>query len=811
LKPLREDQAWPHVWCRALVLVLATLAGLAPFAHAQKAPGLGYAYPPAIPIGTTSQVQLGGFDFTADMEWFVHDSQARIKSTGLPGDYLLVPPPYWSGPRTSTPAMPIPREVAAGIVVDRAAQPGFFRFQVANANGSSSTALFYLSDSPEIVEARSRDFPQSLPPLPIAVSGRLSRLTEVDRYTLRADRDGLISLDLMVRRLGADFHGVLQVHDSAGTQIADLADTEGFDGGVTFAARQGETYTISLHDVDFRGDRAYVYRLAATRGPRVLCTIPAAGKRGTTRPIAFVGLGVATGTPTIESVRQSVSFPADPTRKSHIHLLKGPGGDVEVSIPVSDLDEVERDPAATAAPGVPVAVAAPAAVTGRFSADSADHVYSWRAQKGESWKLALQSSGIGSRVDVALAVFGPDGKPLGECDDLPGTTDAELVIRVPANGEYRCSVRNLSSRTGTADRVYRLQIQREADDFALNVPQQVNLPLGGKAEVALHTVRSGGFDAAITITVEGLPAGVRTTGELVIPAGKNECRVVLESAPGAAVVARPIRFRGTGKTTSGLVSHDALALAAGSLCPRWPEEHRIPQVLLALTMNAPLEVRVVEREIQHDVHRGTTFPAELEIVRKNGFMGNIRVEMSAQQARYIQGIHGSIIDVPAGAKRVFYPCFMPEWLGTDLTERIVVHGVAAVPDPTGKVRYLTKPGDCRITMIMEGALLKLTAEAPERAIHPGESVGVPVRISRSAKLPVAATVALQVPDEVAGLLRADPLVLGPDRDQGTLSIRSTSNPRLEGPWSLRLKATALHQGRWPVISQADLLLGFCRP
>ena len=403
---------------------------------------------------------------------------------------------------------------------------------------------------------------------------------------------------------------------------------------------------------------------------------------------------------------------------------------------------------------------------------------------------------------------GPDGKPVGQNDDVDGTTDAALVFRAPATGEYHCTVRSMSSRTGTADDVYRLQIEREVPDFSLTVPQQVNLPVGGKAEVTVQAVRSGGFEGAIAVAVEGLPDGVKTVGELIIPAGKNELKFELQADAKAAVVARPIRFRGTSKIANRTLTHHALAMAKGNLCPRSLAEQSIPQVLLAMTMDAPIEVRVVERESQHEVHRGSTFPAELEIVRKNGFTGKIWVEMSAQQSRYIQGIRGPIIDVPANAKRVFYPCFMPEWLGTDLTERIVVHGVAAKPDPTGKIRYLTKAGDCRITMIMEGALLKLTADASEQSVRPGDSLAVPVRISRSAKLPVAATVALEVPAEAAGLLRADPLRLEPGQDQGTLVIRSKADPRLEGPWSLRLRATAMQQGQWPVISETELPVVF---
>jgi hypothetical protein len=151
---------------------------------------------------------------------------------------------------------------------------------------------------------------------------------------------------------------------------------------------------------------------------------------------------------------------------------------------------------------------------------------------------------------------------------------------------------------------------------------------------------------------------------------------------------------------------------------------------------------------------------------------------------------------------------MPEWLATDLTCRIVVHGVAAVPDPKGNLRQLTQPGDARITMILEGALLKLAADVQEISVAAGSSFDVPVTISRSARLPIATTVRLEVPAEIDGLLRADPLVLAPGQDTGTLHISSAADVRLAGAWQFRLKATALQDDRWPVVSETDLRVSF---
>jgi hypothetical protein len=797
---------WLNRRCRliALVAIVACLAAPAR-GVAQKTPGLGYMFPPVVRAGQATDVQLGGYDFTTDLEWFVYDDRATLKVLGPPSDYHLPPPPYWFGQRASTPAMPIPREAPARVETRTDAREGLVRWQVANANGSSTTALFYISRGIEIVESRSRDFPQKLATLPVAVSGRLSRLTEIDRYEWTADREGPVSVELMNRRLGADFHGVIEVTNSAGELLADFADTQGVDGGLTFAAQSGQTYTISLRDADYRGDRAYVYRLAFWRGPRVLCTLPAAADRGSTREMEFIGVGVASGKPVVESIRQQVAFPADPALLAHTHRLETPFGAVEVDIPLSDVRQIVGDgaPSTTATMLDP-----PVAVTSRLPADAQEQRYAWNVQKDEDWAIDLQSRAIGGRLDVALALLDPDGKPLAENDDLPGTTDAGLTFRAAVPGTYTCVVRSITPRSGAEDEIYCLKLQRRQPDFSLSVVQQINLPAPGKAGFVVQAARSGGFDSEIVLAAEGLPPGVTQQGAWTIPAGKNEQTIELEAAPGAPVVARAVQLTGTAKLAESTLVRRAMAPAAGNLASRGAASERIPQVMLAMTMPAPFEMQLVDHERQNAVHRGATHRAEFVITRKEGFAGEIQIEMSAQQDRYRQGKRGPIVTVPAGADRAIYPCFMPEWLATDLTQRIVVHGVAGVEDGAGKVRQLTKAGDARITMIMEGALLKLTTKAPRQTLPLGAALEIPVAISRSIKLPVEARIELVVPEEAVGLIRAEPLTLLAGVDSGTLRIVSTADARLLGPWSLKLVATALEEGKWPVVSETELAVDF---
>lgn len=770
-------------------------------ALAQVSPQLGYVYPPSVVIGQETPVQLGGYDFTEDLQWFVHDPQVTLQVSGRRSDYQLAPPPYWIGPRAGTDAPPIPREFAGQFLVDKTATPGLVRWQVANANGSSQTACVLLTRDPDVLEKRSRDLPQQLPTLPVAVCGRLSRLTEVDCYVFTAEGDGPVSIALMARQLGSNFHGHLQVHNADGTLLSDFADTRGRDGALTFFAKAGGRYTVSLRDVDFRGHRAYVYRLSITPGPRVICTRPAYGPRGSTADVEFIGYGLVSGQNKLETLHAEVTFPSDTSTENHTHELPTKFGKVPVTIPLSDLPE-----AVTAQTNEKSAEDAqpPFAVTSRFATGEDVREFRWQAAADAHWQLDVQSQAIGGSLDVAVCVRDSTGKQILDIDDSGNHTDATARFITKTAGEYTCIVRSMASRRGTADEIFRLALRRQSPGFTLHMPQQIKLPSGGKTTVKISADRTGGFDGPITITPVGLPAGVQATGEWTIPAGKNNLNGTLEASPNAAVVAASIAIQGTAELNGKTVTKQAGAAVAGNLCPRGPTDAELPVALLSMTMPAPFTVKIVDRERQRDVPRGTTYLAEIELERDDGFAGDVAIEMTAKQSRNRQGIRGTNIVIPADSDRGFYPCFMPEWLGTDLTRRMIVHGVATVNDPQGHPRQLTAKSDARITMILEGALLKLNCPATELTLTPGEPLQIPVVLSRSVKLPLPTEVRLGVPDELKDVLQAESLTLPVGTDRGQLQVTTRPDERLTGSWTFTLSATALQDGRWPVVSQTQV-------
>src|SRR5207245_2886190 len=146
----------------------------------------------------------------------------------------------------------------------------------------------------------------------------------------------------------------------------------------------------------------------------------------------------------------------------------------------------------------------------------------------------------------------------------------------------------------------------------------------------------------------------------------------------------------------------------------------------------------------------STFPAGVIVERLDGFTGEIVLQMAAQQSYQVQGITGGDVVVPPGVSRPLYPCFMPEWLETTRPPRMGMIAVARVTDSKGKTRYLVAEITGFITMTMEGALLKVSAEAADLTVPAGRPFDVPLKVSRLAKLAEPARLELRLPEELAG-------------------------------------------------------------
>ncbi|MBS0265227.1 MAG: PPC domain-containing protein [Planctomycetes bacterium] len=789
--------------CRCLstiaVIVVATST-----ASAQKNPELGYVFPAGAPAGATLDVQLGGYDWTPDMEFFVLDAPLQISVQGPPGELLIPPPPYWFGARGKVSALPLPREVPAKLTIPPGTPPGVYHWQAANANGGTAVGSLVVGAGREVVEAERRRAPQELGSLPVTVSGRLLRNEEVDEYLITPSGSGPISCELWARRLGANFHGVLSVRDLSGKLITDAADGAGEDLALTFRGEQGNTYVLSVRDIDHAGDRSYVYRLSVTAGPRVATTLPAAGRRGETREMEFIGPGLATGSAQWESVKRTITFPADRDRIAFSYQIETPFGiSAPVLIKLSDSAETVAAPPSDLRP---VALPLPAAVSGKLDPRFREHRYEFSAKKGETWTILLESRAVGGSLDAFLSLIGPDGKELAQSDDLPGTIDAGLPFSAPADGQYVVVVSDRAGKATAPDAIYRLEISQPVPDFQLQSTQRVNVLLGGKLDLVVKANRSGGFKEPIALQVAGLPAGLIPPAELVIPGDKSELAIPLQPDPSALATAALVRITGTAQLGGQLVSRAASFTTAANLSPRVPRDNEVPAALVTTMMRPRCKGVPVDQDTVRKVHRGSTFPAEVDLTRLEGYTGEVQLKQAARQSYQVQGITGTDTVVPAGVSRAAFPCFMPEWLETSRTSRMGIISVVQIPDAAGRMRHLVGEVTGFVTMSMEGALLKLSTGTPEIAIHPGDRFSVALKISRSAKIPEPARVELRLADDQAGLFATPATVVPFGQDEVQVEITAGMSPEMVGEHELTLRATVLQNGVLPTVSETKVLV-----
>lgn len=765
-------------------VVAITTVGAAGPAVAQLTPGIAYMFPPGGQPGETVDVVLGGYDWTPDMQLFAHDAGITLEALSPPGRVIVPEPPYWFGKKARRPPFLLPREMRARLTIPSDVTPGVSRWQVANANGASAAGRLTVIEHTHFVEPDQRGKLVHLPALPVTVSGQIKHIEEVDRYRFQLNKPGVVTISTLARALDSDLNAVLEVRDETGRLIADAADTAGIDTSLTFAADAGRDYTLSVYDLDFRGNRAFVYQLSLTTGPRILATIPVAGRRGETRSVEFVGYGLTAHSAELETVRRDVAFPSDTDLDSFAFPFVSPTGETtSTTFTLSNETEfIESE--------LPTPLSVPLSVTGVLDDRYGEDRFHVTGSKGDVWSIALASARSGSPLDVSVAVFDSASKELKRSDDMPGTTDAAVEFRVPADGEYRIAVSDTSGHSGDPSAVYRLQLRPARPAFQFTTPELLNAPIGKPAKLALKVVRTGGLTAPIRISISGLPEGVTVLEELIIPQKKNDLGIEFDVAEDAAATATLITIRGETQPVEGQPETTPVSAVAVPL-------------LLATTLTPPFSIDAEGKDDVAKWPRGTTFPYPVLIDREESFDGEIVLEMTSRQGRHRQGITGPELTVPPGVERILYPIFLPEWLETTRTSRMVVNGVAQIPDQQGNVRYSVVRQKTRMGFLPTGALLKLSAEHTEFPVEPGKPLSVPLTVNRAQELTEPAFVEL-LPNDSGITARPVTVDTSSDRVPFMLTLPTTLQAGTEH--RLTIRATVQKDGHLPTVSQTEVLL-----
>jgi hypothetical protein len=484
---------------------------------------------------------------------------------------------------------------------------------------------------------------------------------------------------------------------------------------------------------------------------------------------------------------------------SFAYKLETPFGNGQsYSFPLSNFDEKVTGTELITAPG---------AVTGRLTEAKKFDTYTFKGKKAELWTISCDTGKIGSNLDITLSVLGPDGKEIASKDDSSPSMDPELPITLPADGDYKIIVRDLSGKTKTPASVYRLVVDKTKTNFKLRTLSAASVPIGGTLVLAIAITREAGFKEPVTLTFANLPEGVSVPANLIIlptVASLNVTLTCTKDAPASAVLAK---ITGTAKVADQTITNTALAPLKGDLAARNPDSNLTESILVATTIKPPFKVKPVVADGGIRVHRGATYLPEIIIERNEGFKGAITLDMAGTQQRHRQGIRGSVVAVGPEVKKLSYPVFLPEWLETTRTSRIGLIAIAQIPDPKGKIRYVQAAMDGQITMSIEGAMLKLLHPSEELVVPIGAPFELTLKLAQSNKLKEPVNLELIIPDEIKGLVTFSPMVWPTNSDTLKIKVATKPEAKMAGLWMLTARVTTQFE-KHPVVSETGIEVEF---
>ena len=627
----------------AAAIGLLLIAGRSALAQqGLPAPQLTSVFPPGAKPGATIEVTAGGVDLDeADKLLFTHPGITAAVKMSTPTDFEKTPKPLY-GQFTVTIAGDVPPGIYEARTVGRFGVSNPRPFVIGTLNEIVDAGGNESPDKPLEITVGS------------TVSGRVNP-NSFDHFKLPLKAGERVLIDCWAQRIDSRLDPTLVVLNPAGKEIARMRDTIGDDPVLDFTAPAEGTYTIKLSDAVYGGGQDHVYRLTVAATPFVDFVFPPSTVPGSNGQFTVYGVNLPGGQPAdgmsmqgIPLQKLMVNIPAPGAEAAKTQLAVGPlgrpqrawqdGFEYRLTTPQGPSNPItiyfaragivaESEPNSEAAQAQKLTL--PCEVVGQFYPAGDNDYYQFDAKKGDSYWIEVASHQLGVDADPFLTIQrvtkndqgveqasdiaqidDPQERQAQIGSDFDTTSDdPSYKFTAPEDGVYRVLVRD---QFGTARNdpsiVYRLSITPEQHDFRLlastdppkagppNNQQQTALaPLlvkkGGTALIPVKIERRHGFDGEITITAEGLPAGV-TAAPAIVGGSIETASLVLSAAENVTAGLAPIKV--VGKATIGGQEVVREARYCETVWGTANRQQQLPE--FRLTKN--LQLGIVDREMQ---------------------------------------------------------------------------------------------------------------------------------------------------------------------------------------------------------------------
>ena len=657
---------------------------------------------------------------------------------------------------------------------------GVYVCRVRTDDGLSNPFLFAVGQVPQVAEKEDNgafDLAQPIPS-PSVVEGK-SEGNDVDYFRFPGKKGQRIVVDAQCARIGSGVDPSIRLTTASHAYVASADDTPGLstDARLTAILPEDTDYVIELSDSRYQGTGRAIYRLLVGPVPVADEVFPLGGRKGETIGLEFRG-GTLPG-PSVAAATLHPDPLADPhgfrpRLTNHTLGIAGPGEpvlDVESMPPmvVGDLPEL-REPTDPSPP--PLKAFAPVVFNGRIGKKSEEDKYVVVVTPGQKYRIVVDAADLGSALDGVLQVRGPDGAVLGNADDTPAPTqskakaaakkaaalsspDPSLDFTVPAGmTEITLTLRDLRGEGGDGY-PYRLAVKpADATPFQLSpVDDQINIPRGGTAAVAVTVTRQG-FNGPIKLTLANPPPGLTVRPGRINP-GQTAGALTITASPDASFELANLKLIGEAQGGPAPILVEAsktIVFAQQSGLPTNSEVQEGLPAATALPIPITLDAPTTPVEVAHGY--GANVPIKAvraagaeDVVLTFGSLplpAGFAIGASTIPAKAVEG--GALVNVAVEGP-----------LGPTIL------ALTAKGTIGGKERTLAVPA---VTIeVVRPAAVELSA--PSAEVKAGETVEVKGKVARKGPFKEPVTVKL---DALPAGLKADPVTVPPDQSEFTLKL-----------------------------------------
>lgn len=563
--------------------IIASLLLLPSLTPAQlPTPELHTVHPPVVQAGGTTTVSVTGSNLDDLAELHFSHPKITAKRIYLPKNEFRTQPV----PDGNKFELTVPADVPPGTIEVRAL--GYFGYTPTRPIVIVASGSTIVTDS----AGGAHHEISSAPELPREAHAHgTCDANRIDWWRIAVKKGERLLVHCRAERIDSLADTSLRLVDGRNFELETNRDFIGRDPMLDFTAPADGNYWIGVHDALYNGGASFPYLLQVSARPWIDAVFPPAGKEGQPLEATLLGRNLPGGSAgegltldgkPIETLPVSIPVPAGPPAPTFSRdeparaALPGfpfqHAGSNTVRIGLSPFPVVPVRSDADIPPVTP-----PKEIAATFEQDGDSDAFRIIARKGTTYWVEVTGDRIAGRVDPFLLVEKVTKKEDGtetfatvrESDDdngrggilfRDGTRDSSLSFTADQDGEYRITVGN-HFPSGGPDKTYRLAVREARPGFELIAvaerpyldqrqayPAAPLLRKGGTFPLRILARRIDGFSGPITVTAEGLPAGV-TAPAVTLSPKETSTRLVLAASAEAAHWSGTISLKG--KATIG--------------------------------------------------------------------------------------------------------------------------------------------------------------------------------------------------------------------------------------------------------------------